>query len=311
MKLIVGFITYQNSSSKYLADFLPSLKAALAFLNPADYRIYVWDNSSPEYGANRLVLAADSQIEYETQGTNLGFSRAYNILLNRAAKVGAEYFLFLNPDMFLNPRAIEEMLKVLENNGELVSVSPKILRWDFVNRIKTKQIDSCGIILKTGLRFKDLGQGEEDHGQYDQANILGPSGAAGLYRLKLLERIKENGTYLDERFFMYREDCDLNYRLFLAGLKSALVSSALIYHDRTAASSGSGLGLVVKDRLKKNRSIREWSHLNEHLIYVKHWSKQNFVNKLFIIFRVGIVLVFSLMLEQFNLKNYRRLLRFL
>jgi len=211
MKLVVGFITYNQASAAYLDSFLPSLQAALKFLPAAAYRLLAFDNSDPDNNLNRLALEFFSHrsslpIDYLTEGKNIGFGAAYNRLLNKADKLGAEYFLVINPDTVLSEDALKLMLEFLDDNRELAAVSPKILRWDFKNNLKTKQIDSCGLILRPGLRFADLGQGELDAGQYDlapdsaqanlnnstahKAQIIGPSGAAGLYRLAALKKNK-------------------------------------------------------------------------------------------------------------------------
>ncbi|HBA36462.1 TPA: hypothetical protein DCZ15_01145 [Candidatus Falkowbacteria bacterium] len=315
MKLAVGVIVYKEASVKYLADFLPSLRQALSFLPADDYRVYVFDNSPSEYSKNREMLAGQS-LEYLGVGKNLGFGQAYNVLLRAARTAGAPYFLIINPDTLLASDTIRKLLAALEKEPALASVSPKILRWDFASRQKTKIIDSAGLILKRGLRFQDLGQGLEDRGQFDSASILGPSGAAGLFRFSALDKIAEHprGTagphYFDESFFMYKEDCDLAYRLFLAGYKSCLVPDALVYHDRTAAVSGHGFWRTIFSRYRKSRQIRAWSHLNQHFIYVKYWKKQNFISKVFIVVRVVLIFIFSLILEQFLLKQYREIWRY-
>lgn len=325
MKLAVGFITYNENSVSYLPDFLPSLAAALEFLNETDYQVYVFDNSDPGKNSNRLAIESFNReatgkgfpsFTYETRNRNLGFARAYNILLNRAQEAGAEYFLVINPDTLLATDSIRELVRSLDNDRSLAASAPKIRRWDFATKQKTTVIDSCGLILKSGLRFLDLGQGEEDQGQYDGTAIIGPSGAAALFRCSALERVKETvasqegkGQYFDEHFFIYKEDCDLAYRLHLAGLKSRLVPSALVYHDRTAASSGHGFWSDLLARSKKSRLVRSWSFRNQHFLFVKHWKKQNFVNRIIIIGRLLSMFIFSLILEQFLLKQYAYIFR--
>jgi len=315
MKLTVGFLTYNESSAKYLADFLPSLKDALGFMNKDDFKVLVFDNSDSCNNLNRLALEDFNShnhnfLEYLHTAGNLGFSRAYNILINYALRMQSEYFLVINPDTILEKDTISELVLALDNDLELGSVSPKIRRWDFAANTKTRIIDSCGLILKTGLRFRDLGQGQEDDKRFDKYSILGPSGAAGLFRMSALEKIAELNQYYDENFFMYKEDCDLAYRLFLNNSKSALVPSSIMYHDRTAASSKNGILEKIFDRKKKSRQVRSWSFRNQHLIFVKHWSKQNFIAKLAIIFQVLVFGFFSLTLEQFLLKEYDGIFQF-
>jgi len=312
MKLVVGFISYNDSSAKYLADFLPSLKDALSFLEASEYKVLAFDNSDENFPANREAIELFSGqnqncVEYLRSAGNIGFSRAYNILIRAAVRLRAEYFLVINPDTLLEKDTISELVAALDKDAELASVCPKLRRWDFAANTKTRIIDTCGLILKTGLRFQDLGQGIEDDKRFDKFSILGPSGSAGLFRMSALEKIKEVDQYFDEHFFMYKEDCDLAYRLFLIGAKSALVPSAIMYHDRTAASSGEGIMNQVADRRKKSRQVRAWSFHNQHLIFVKHWSSQNFISKISILVYVLATGFFALIFEQFLLKEYKGL----
>jgi GT2 family glycosyltransferase len=315
MKLIVGFVTYNDFSAKYLDVFLPNLRASLEFLTAVDKQILVVDNSSLDNNINRLAMEHftrdnPAEIIYFPSKENIGFGPAFNILINKAKELGAEYFLIINPDVLLEIDTIEKLITKLDSNKNLASVSPKILRWDFVNKLKTKQIDSCGIILRTGLRFNDLGQGEIDSGQYDQANILGPSGAAGMFRLRALEQIKDENGYFDARFFMYKEDCDLAYRLNKSGLISALVPDALAYHDRTVAFYGKGIGAFMKNRRQVSQQARAWSFKNQHLLFVKYFKNENSASRVVIVTRILLLGIFSLILEQFNLKQYSSIFKF-
>jgi len=316
MKLIVGFLTYNESSYKYLPEFLSSLKKALKFLPSSDYKVLVFDNSHPNNNLNRLAIEFFNHqngdlIQYYSSGDNLGFSRAYNILINQAVKLKATYFLMINPDTLIEPETIRKLVEALEKNGTLGSVAPKIKQWDFINQQKTNIIDSLGLVLKPGLRFIDKNQGEIDCNQSGTpTSILGPSGAAGLFRISALQKIREQGGYFDERFFMYKEDCDLAYRLYLQGYKSQLVADAVVYHDRSAAASGHIIIQQLADRRRKSRQIRAWSFRNQHFLFVKHWSRQNLTNRSLIVFKMVSFFIFSLILEQFLLKEYAQILRF-
>lgn len=315
MKLVVGFLTYNESSAKYLADFLPSLKESLGFLDKNDYKVLAFDNSDKNNEINKLKIEEFNKnnsdfLEYFNTGSNLGFGKAYNILIRLSLRYEAEYFLVINPDTILEKNTISELVATLDGNIELASVSPKIRRWDFAANTKTKIIDSCGLVLGSGLSFSDLGQGQCDDKRFDKFKIIGPSGAAALFRLSSLEKVKVGNQYFDENFFMYKEDCDLAYRLLLIKEKSALVPSSIMYHDRTASSSGASLINKISDRLLKSRRIRSWSFRNQHLIFVKYWDKQNLKSKFVIIFRIIFMGFFSLILEQFNLKEYKYIIRF-
>ncbi len=196
--LTIGFITYGKSTAKYLPYFLSSLKNQI-FNN---YSIIAFDNTENSDSENTDYIKSNyPEIEILRAGENIGFARAYNKMISKAVEYGTEYFLAVNPDMILEPNAVEKMIKAMDGNKELGSVCPKILRWDFEQTPqslagdygeacgKTKIIDTCGIQEISALRFKDIGQGEIDSGQYDNAEILGPSGACAMFMISALKII--------------------------------------------------------------------------------------------------------------------------
>lgn len=307
MKLAIGLITYNEASSKYLPDFLASLFRAIAALKSVDCHVYIRDNSEQENNANQEYLLKNfndnDRLSFTWSGTNLGFSKAYNLMITEAKSWGAEYFFMINPDTFIATDALAKMLQVISSQGQLASVAPKIRRWDFINKKFTNYLDSCGLIIKPGLVFEDIGQGLIDDGSYDHLAIIGPSGAAGLFRMSALESIKDKNAYLDEDMFMYKEDCDLAYRLSLKGYQSALVSEAIVYHDRSVAVSGQGLKSWWQGRQAKSKQVKSWSFLNQHLLIIKHWSKQSLTSKIRILARLSLLWLYALSFEPFLLKN--------
>ena len=322
-KLVIGFITYGKSTAKYLPYFLPSIiESAENYENTGNcgVKILVFDNSEEQDNKNvKYIKKNYPDIEIEWVGKNFGFARAHNRMINKAVEMSAEYFLAINPDMILEPDAIKRMIKTIDNDGELGSVCPKILRWDFQNNKKTNVIDSCGIQLKSGLRFIDVGQGQVDEGQFDDVKILGPSGAAGMYRIRALKKIIETRgaeahgyaslQFFDELMFMYKEDCDLAYRLFLAGFKSKCVAGAIVYHDRTAAGKGESNLQVALNRRNKSKQAKKWSFLNQQIIFVKYWQILSIKQKLEVLWFAFRMFAFTVVFEQYLLKEYGKLWR--
>lgn len=316
MKIAVGFITYNLDTAKYLPYFLDSLFKALETWPKDEILILACDNSDEADNYNRdyieTVFNKESRlINFSWSGENLGFAKSYNKMILEANNFGAEFFLMINPDTVLSPDSLLKLTTALNADKNLGSVAPKLLRWDFANLKLTKQIDSCGLTLSPGLQFSDIGQGKIDDGSFDSLDILGPSGAAALYRLNALNQVKESTGYLDERIFMYKEDCDLAYRLSLAGFSSQLVPQSLIYHDRTATSSGKGILNSLRSRGLKSKQVRAWSFLYQHLLFIKFWSKQGARDKIIIIARVFFLAIFALFREPFLLKNYFKIVKFI
>ena len=316
MRLYVGFITYGKSTAKYLPYFLPSLKNQTF----KDFKILAIDNSPAEANENSACIKNNfSEIDLKWAGENLGFAKAYNLMISQAVKAGAEYFLALNPDMILEPNMVEEMLKVINLDNKTAVVAPKILKWDFINKIKTNIVDSYGVVGDQKFRFRDDGQGQTDDrpgGKIEE--IFGFTGAAVMFNLKALEDvayIKEekfargnkasvNKEYFDELMFMYKEDCDLSLRLRLAGWKIKLAGAAVAYHDRTASRAGDSMWRIIKNRTGKKRKIKIWSFRGQWVIVLKY-SRLAFSlkTKFYIWWYQFEITVFTILFEQYLLKE--------
>ena len=277
MKLVIGFITYNDSTAKYLPYFLPSLKEALDFAfghyDAVDnYKILIFDNSELQNNANATyVKNSFSELELIWSGKNLGFAGAYNPMIEKAIDLGAEYFLMLNPDMTIKPDSILRLIENLEVNKDLGAVVPRILKWDFAHLKTTDIVDSDGIAMTVSHRAYDSDQGLNFNKlSADSSMVFGFTGAAALFRITALQDVAFSlygkKEYLDELMFMYKEDVDLSYRLQLAGHKIMLCPSAIVYHDRSASPLGNSWWQIIKNRKNKSRQVREWSFLNQWIL---------------------------------------------
>lgn len=299
MRLYIGFITYGESTAKYLPYFLPSLKRQ----SFKDFKILAIDNSEQRENENAQYIKNNfPEIDLKWAGANLGYAKAFNLMIKEAVSAGAEYFLALNPDMTLEADVLMKLVDAMDNNSGLGSATAKILKWNFVKQEKTNVIDSCGLNLLPGLRFVDYLEGKSADTGCD-GEIIGVSGAAAIYRLSALKKVEHNGEYFDELMFMYKEDCDLAYRLFLEGFKAKCVGDSIIYHDRSNAGGDNGDLAVALNRKNKSRQAREWSFLNQQIIFIKYWRLQDLMNKMAIIWFEFKILIFILFFEAYLFKE--------
>lgn len=292
MKIAIGFVTYNDHSLKYLQYFLPTLKLAIKDL---DVEVLVFDNSDNDAGQNRLLVEQYfPAAKIISEQKNLGFTRAYNILIDWALLLQAEYFLMVNPDILLDELAIVNLLNTFAVSPKVGAVCPKILQWDFAKNLKTNIIDSCGVMMTRTWRFFDIYQGEADR-ELKLGKVFGFTGAAVMLNLEALkDTVLLDKQYLDEAMFMYKEDVDLSWRLQLAGWEIIFNPQALIYHDRTVALIDKGIMGTISNRSQKDFKIRLWSFINQQIIYQRYRAYYNSVSgKLYHLLGLVWVLIFE------------------
>lgn len=311
-KIYVGFITYGETTARYLPYFLPSLKSQ-TFKN---FKIVAVDNSQTRENANSLYLKSNfSEIDLTWAGENLGFAKAFNKMITQALAAGADFFLALNPDMIFATDFVEKIVRAIETEEKIGAVAPKIFKWDFAANQKTDRIDSLGLALNKEHRFFDAHQGEGDQpALIAEQEVFGFTGAAVLLRLSALADVAFNNErhqeYFDELMFMYKEDCDLSYRLRLAGWKIILAPEAVAYHNRAVAGKGKTNYEIALNRRTKNRLVKQWSFLNQWVLLLKIKNLPFSWNvKLATAWYQFKSLVFVLLFEQFLLKEFINLRR--
>ena len=151
--------------------------------------------------------------------TNTGFAGGCNAGI--AAATG-EYIALLNNDARPDRAWLRAAVDVLDRDAAVACVASKVLDWegqtiDFVD----------GALSFYGHAFK-LHVGAPDTGDWDTENdVLFASGAALVIRTKVFEAV---GGF-DERYFMFFEDVDLGWRLWLLGHRVRYVPGSLVYHQ--------------------------------------------------------------------------------
>ena len=132
--------------------------------------------------------------------------------------------------------------------------------------------DSTGIYFTSNLRHFDRGSQVPDTGQYEQQEyVFGATGAACLYRRKMMDDIALNGEYFDNDFFAYREDADLAWRAQLYGWKCLYMPKAVAYHVRhVLPEKRSALPALINMHSVKNRWLMRIKNITTDL-YLRHF----------------------------------------
>ncbi len=248
---------------------------------------------------------------------NLGYAKAANQGIKMAK---GEYVMILNPDVLLGPKYLENCIKKLEENDKAAATSGKVYKYDFANDQATKFIDTVGLFSYPNRRFIDDGQGLEDNGQFQtEKEVFGVSGACPVYRRTALEDIKLpfNGDpihpseYLDEDFFMYKEDVDISWRFQLAGWSCWYVPSAIAYHGRgTGVLKRFSNWEVYKNRSKLNAFQKSYSYTNQRLMQIKNELVLSFLKHFFaILWKEILITGYIIFREPFLLKAWWNLIK--
>jgi len=254
------------------------LKLSLGSLAAQDYpnlEILVRDQS-PNGEAYDFVQREIPEIFTKIQlskGENKFHSGGHNALIRQ---MKGEWYFSASNDMWYPPDLVSKMMATLTKpeHADVGSASPKLLRWDFskaetdLEASKTRFIDSVGLGLTKSHKSFDVGEGEEDKGQYDQRTLIfGASASAAFYRKTVLDDVawmneKGEKEYFDETLH-YKNDVDLAYRLQWAGHQCLYVPSAQLWHDRQVSS-----------RSEKSAWVKGNSYLGQLVVLRKNWSPE-------------------------------------
>ncbi len=157
----------------------------------------------------------------------LPFNKGFSYAMNRGIEMSqGKWLIALNSDVLLHPEFLCRLKEFLDSlkDPRVGMVQPKILYPD------GKTIYSTGLLLSPARRFFNRGQGLKDGEKKIEGKILGPCGAAGVYKREMLEEIRFGEEYFDETFFFLGEDFDLAWRGRRKGWKVVYVPQAICYH---------------------------------------------------------------------------------
>ncbi len=270
------------------------------------------DNNSPDKSGLEFVVENYKDKEnliIVPNEDNLGYAKAANQGIKMAT---GDFVVITNPDIIYTPEYFENIMEKVAADDKIAAITGKVYKYDFENKKTTKIIDTVGLFAYKNRRVIDDGQGLTDEGQFDEEReIFGISGACPLYRKAALEDVKLFDEYLDEDFFMYKEDVDLSWRFLLFGWKNYYYPKAIAYHGRgTGIVQRFSNKQVMENRKKLSKFQKDFSFKNQNLMEVKNdlWA-----NKLkdihHILFRKAATFVYITLFEPYLWKSYLKFLK--
>jgi GT2 family glycosyltransferase len=224
-------------------------------------------------------------------GHGAGFAKALNAGIASSA---GELVFFANSDLFVTESYVSELQHFFDTHPRAGCAAGKILRYDLTEDREASVIDTTGIVMGRDRGASDRGQNEGDAGLYEQEEqVFGCSAAAVVARRHALDEVAIEGEFLDESFFMYKEDVDLSWRLRLAGWECWYVPRAVAYHARTSVEP-EGVRSFHQNERAKPRHVRVHSLKNQWLMLVKNEDGANLLRDLpFVATREALVLGYN------------------
>ncbi len=267
---MVSIIIPVLNGEKYIRQCLNSV------LNQTerDFEVIVFDNGSTDKTLE-IIQNEFPKAKIFSSTKNLFVGGSINYALKNI-KTG-DYILLLCSDVILEPRFLENGLKILINQPKIGVVQGKILKFDLDKNKKTNIIDTTGFEFHRSRRIVNRGHGEVDQNQYPDGKIFSFEGAVALFKKKVLQELAINGEIFDRDFEWMVDDLDLGWRMNILGWENYYCSDCLAYHDRkTTKRTSHGKLDFIKQRRAIPAKKRMLDFCNFHLTLIKNdtiiWS---------------------------------------
>jgi hypothetical protein len=196
-----------------------------------DMEIILADNASSD---KTVELAYQLQknlpdLQVKELGGNFGYCEGNN----RAAGFACgKYLLFLNPDTWLEPDCLEKLINGARSENAQAA-QPAILAY------AGNEPDAYGV---DGLDF--MGTFSQTSPCEKNKKIMVVGGSCLLIEKSIFDKL---GGF-DNKFFMYADEDDLSFRLWVAGYSAIVVPHAIIHHRGKSHVNPSGKEIIVEYR---------------------------------------------------------------
>ncbi len=244
----ISVIVLNYNGAAWLERCLTSLRAQTIF---GALEVIVADNASPDKSD---VLASELMRGWENgrviqHGANLGFCEGNN----RAAKSArGKYLFFLNNDTWLEPECLETLLRTAESQ-QAEAATPMMLNYE------DDTVQSAG-----GGGFDVFGLMSLARPRPGPTDIFVVGGCSYFIHRELFEKV---GGF-DPVLFMYADEYDLSWRVWIAGARAIIVPAARLHHRGAASVNPRGGGSVME--LRTSDTKRFYTNRNCLLLLLKN-----------------------------------------
>jgi N-acetylglucosaminyl-diphospho-decaprenol L-rhamnosyltransferase len=243
----VTVIVLNFNGHQWLTRCVDSLRRQTIF---EKMEVILADNASTD-GSDKTaeeLIAGWSNGRFMQNGTNLGFAEGNN---RPAEKALGKFLFFLNNDAWLEPDCIERLLDSAETE-DAAAATPLVLNYD------DDSFQSAG-----AFGFDIFGLPTDRRLAEQVREILMPEGCSYLIHKDVFDAM---GGF-DPRFFMYAEELDLSWRVWIAGHRIITVPDAIVHHRGAANVNPAGGSGAIEFRTSDTK--RYYANRNALLTLLK------------------------------------------
>lgn len=265
---LVSIVTVNWNDLKHLKGYFKSIYNQ----NYSNFEIIISDNGSVD-GSLEFIKKEYPKTVLIENGENIGPSEARN----RAIKyVKGKYVQFLDNDVEVDKNFLVKSIKRFEEDKTIGAIQNRLMV------MGTDKIDFITSYFTVTGFFQYEGVREKFSEKYNQEKEIFSCKSAGMVVTK--EALDKTALY-DPDMFIYVEDTDLIWQVWLAGYRVIYLPSSVVNH-----ASGS---TATKDRLIK---VDYLSFRNRILTLIKHLETKNllYILPFHLILVVGVSIMFLL-----------------
>ena len=207
---------------KILEDCLQSVLAT----DYPDFEVVFVDNASTDDSIEyvRKKYSGNKNLRIIQNEENLGFTGGNNEGI-RCSK--GNYLVLLNTDTRVDPNWLTELVKAAQP-ADVGAAQSKLLKMDSPGLLDC----AGGLLDHYGYPF-ERGQGEKSQTYNEPAEVFYSKGASVLLKREVLEK---TGLF-DEDVFLYFDEVDLCWRIWLSGYRVVYAPKSVVWHASGSTTS--------------------------------------------------------------------------
>lgn len=242
-KVVTVVVTYNAFSGGFFPKCLGHLR--LVELENEDlsleHEVIVVDSNSKDE-TPQLIKDTFPEVRLIASPENIGYAGGNNVGIREALKGGADYVAVVTQDVYVSPDWLLQAVAAAETEPSIGAVQPLLLLWP-----------ESELINSTGNQIHFLGYGfagdyklpREEYRSSQLSDIPYFSGAIVLLSCKALREVGD----FDEEMWMYNEDQDLGWRMWLHGYRNVLAPLSTAHHQYEFRRSIAKLYYMDRNRL--------------------------------------------------------------